>query len=73
MLLVWLADLGRARRLAERHGRPLDGADHLESTFLGFLDATLAAQNAVVAAESLGLGTVCVGAIRNHPEEVARG
>jgi nitroreductase len=72
LLLVWLADLGRARRLAERHGRPLDGADYLESTFLGFLDATLAAQNAVVAAESLGLGTVCVGAIRNHPEEVAR-
>ncbi len=72
LLLVWLADLGRARRLAERHCRPLDGADYLESTFLGFLDATLAAQNAVVAAESLGLGTVCVGAIRNHPEEVAR-
>ena len=69
---VWLADLGRRRRLAERHCRPLDGAVYLESTFLGFLDATLAAQNAVVAAESLGLGTVCVGAIRNHPEEVAR-
>jgi nitroreductase len=71
LLLLWLADLGRSRRLAERRGRPLDGADYLESTFLGFLDATLAAQNAVVAAESLGLGTVCVGAIRNHPEEVA--
>ena len=72
MLLVWLADLGRARRLAERHRRPLDGADYLESTFLAFLDATLAAQNAIVAAESCGLGTVCVGAMRNHPEEVAR-
>jgi nitroreductase len=72
LLLVWLADLGRARRLAARHERPLDGADYLESTFLGFLDATLAAQNAVVAAESLGLGTVCVGAIRNRPEDVAR-
>ncbi len=72
LLLVWLADLGRARRLAERHRRPLDGADYLESTFLAFLDATLAAQNAIVAAESFGLGTVCVGAMRNHPEEVAR-
>jgi nitroreductase len=71
LLLVWLADLGRARRLAERHGRPLDGADYLESTFLGLIDASLAAQNAIVAAESLGLGTVCVGAMRNHPEEVA--
>ncbi len=72
LLLVWLADLGRARRLAARHERPLAGADYLESTFLAFLDATLAAQNAVVAAESLGLGTVCVGAIRNRPEDVAR-
>ncbi|WP_242495065.1 nitroreductase family protein [Nocardioides zhouii] len=31
----------------------------------------LAAQNAVVAAEALGLGSCYVGAIRNRPEEVA--
>ena len=61
--------------LAEVAGRmkgvPLDGADYLETTVIGFVDTALAAQNAVVAAESLGLGTVFVGAIRNHPEEVA--
>lgn len=72
LVLVWLADLGRARRLASREGRPLDGADYLESTLLGTIDAALAAQNAIVAAEALGLGSVCVGAMRNHPEEVAR-
>ena len=33
--------------------------------------AALAAQNAVVAAESLGLGTVYIGALRNHPAQVA--
>jgi nitroreductase len=71
LLLVWVADLGRARRLAQRAGTPLDGADYLETTIIGFVDTTLAAQNAVVAAESLGLGTVFVGAMRNHPEEVA--
>jgi nitroreductase len=71
LFLIWLADLGRARRLAARHDAPLGAADYLESTFLGFLDAALAAQNAIVAAESLGLGTVCVGGIRNHPVEVA--
>jgi nitroreductase len=71
LLLVWLADLGRARRLARRRDLPLDGADYLESTMVSFLDATMAAQNGIVAAESLGLGTVCVGAIRNRPEEVA--
>src|SRR3954451_23643747 len=35
------------------------------------IDATLAAQNAVVAAEALGLGTVYIGGIRNHPLDVA--
>jgi nitroreductase len=71
LFLVWVADLGRARRLAERAGTPLDGADYLETTIIGFVDTALAAQNAVVAAESLGLGTVFVGAVRNHPEEIA--
>mgnify|MGYP000402641553 CR=1 FL=1 len=35
------------------------------------IDAALAAQNAVAAAESLGLGTVYIGAMRNRPEDVA--
>lgn len=71
LLLVWVADLGRVRRIAQRAGAPLDGADYLESTIIGFVDTALAAQNAVTAAESLGLGTVFVGALRNHPEQVA--
>ncbi|WP_432843381.1 NADPH-dependent oxidoreductase [Dactylosporangium sp. CA-092794] len=71
LFLVWVADLGRARRLAERSRRPLGAADYLESTLIGFVDTALAAQNAVVAAASLGLGTVFVGAVRNHPEAVA--
>jgi nitroreductase len=71
LFLVWVADLGRARRLAHRAGAPLDAADYLETTLVGFIDTALAAQNAVVAARSLGLGSVFVGAIRNRPEEVA--
>ena len=71
LLLVWVADLGRARRLAARADVPLDATDYLETTVIGFVDTALAAQNAVLAASSLGLGSVFVGAIRNHPEEVA--
>ena len=71
LFLVWVADLGRARRLAERAGTETAAADYLETTLIGFVDTALAAQNAVLAAESLGLGSVFVGAIRNHPEEVA--
>ena len=36
------------------------------------IDAALAAQNATVAAESLGLSCVYIGALRNDPQQVAR-
>jgi nitroreductase len=71
LFLVWIADLGRARRIGHRAGQQLDGADYLETTIVTFIDTSLAAQNSVIAAESLGLGAVYVGGIRNHPEEVA--
>ena len=71
LFLVWVADLGRARRLAAKAGVEVAATDYLETTVIGFVDTALAAQNAVLAAESLGLGSVFVGAIRNHPEEVA--
>jgi len=71
LFLVWIADLSRLRRLADRNGIPASGLDYLESFLVAVIDATLAAQNAVVAAESLGLGTVCIGAIRNESVKVA--
>lgn len=52
VLLVFTADFARLRQLAEDHEAPLAGADYLESSYVGFIDAALAAQNAVVAAES---------------------
>lgn len=72
LLLVWLADLARPRDIAETRGGTVDGLDYIESFLLGVIDAALAAQNAVVALESLGLGTCYIGAIRNDPETVAR-
>ncbi|GIE93007.1 NADPH-dependent oxidoreductase [Paractinoplanes rishiriensis] len=71
LFLIWVADLSRARRLARRSGTEVVAADYLETTIIGFVDTALAAQNTVLAAESLGLGSVFVGAIRNHPEAVA--
>ena len=44
---------------------------YLETFMVACIDAALAAQNAVVAAESLGLRTVYIGAMRNEPEKVA--
>jgi nitroreductase len=72
LFLVWLADLARLTHIAESRGLPYQGLDYLEMFLMAAIDAALAAQNAVVAAESLGLGTVYIGALRNKPQEVAQ-
>jgi nitroreductase len=72
LFLVWLADLSRVSRIAEREGVDLQAVPYLESLLLGTIDAALAAQNAVVALESLGLGSVYIGAIRNDIDSVAK-
>lgn len=69
--LVWLADLARLEQLAVVNERPFAALDYLEMFLIGVIDAALAAQNAVAAAESLGLGTVYIGGMRNQPERVA--
>ncbi len=71
LFLVWLADLARLERVADQRGIAHDGLDYLEMFIVAAVDATLAAQNAVVAAESLGLGTVYIGAVRNKPLDMA--
>jgi nitroreductase len=72
LLLVWLADLSRIAAIGERQSVALEGLDYMESFMVASLDAAFAAQNTVVAAEALGLGTVYVGAMRDHPEAVAK-
>lgn len=71
LFLVWLADLSRLGRIAEAEGRTLEGLPYLETFLVASIDAALAAQNAVVAAESLGLSTVYIGALRNDTQAVA--
>lgn len=71
LFLVWVADLSRARRIADRAGNSVDATDYLETTLVGFIDTALAVQGAITAAESLGLGTCCIGGVRNAPVEIA--
>lgn len=52
VLLVWLADLARLTHVAESRGLPHEGLDYLEMFLTAAIDASLAAQNATVAAES---------------------
>ncbi len=71
LVLVWLADLARLGEIGRRADAPTEGLDYLETLFVGIIDAALAAQNALVALEALGLGGVYIGALRNRPQEVA--
>jgi nitroreductase len=72
VMLVWIADHSRIRALADNARAPVEALDYLESFLVAAIDAALAAQNAVIAAESIDLGTVYIGAMRNDPQAVAK-
>lgn len=71
LLLMFVADLARLRRIATARGEASDGLDYTESFLVAVADAAFAAQNCLVALESIGLGACYIGAMRNHPREVA--
>jgi len=71
LYLVFLADLSRNDRLSQAEKADFECLPWLETFLVASIDAALAAQNAVVAAQSLGLRTVYIGAMRNDPLRVA--
>ncbi|GAC86549.1 nitroreductase [Gluconobacter thailandicus F149-1 = NBRC 100600] len=72
LFLAWIVDLARLERIAERAGKGSEALDYEEIFLMSTLDVGIAAQNAVTAFESMGLGTVYIGGLRNHPEDVAK-
>ena len=71
LFLVWLADVSRLDSIMTADGLDTQGLYQLDLFLIAIIDAALAAQNAVIAAESLGLGTVYIGALRNNVTRVA--
>ncbi|WP_126426889.1 oxygen-insensitive NADPH nitroreductase [Brevibacillus marinus] len=71
LFLVWCADLLRLRHACERQQVEMVHGT-MENFVVATVDVALAAQNAAIAAESLGLGIVYIGGIRNQPAEVTR-
>lgn len=71
VFLVFLADLKRTQKVAEQHQVPYHVGESIDPLLVATADAALALQNAVVAVEALGLGSVVVGSIRNNLKEVA--
>jgi len=72
VFLAWIADLARNDALIRSRGVEPETLGLIELTMLGAVDVGIAAQNALLAAESLGLGGVFVGGIRNNPEAVSK-
>ncbi len=70
LFLVWCADLYRIQQASKKNGVEMT-AGTTENFIVATVDAALAAQNAAVAAESLDLGVVYIGGIRNHSREVS--
>ena len=70
VFLVWCADMHRTRLACEIAGGTMTSG-MTEQFIIATVDVALAAQNAVVAAEAVGLGICYIGAIRNDPQVVA--
>lgn len=70
VFLLFCADIYRLKYITEKQGYSFL-SNTLEMFLLSSMDASIALQNAIVAAESLGLGCVPVGSIRNNPDAVA--
>jgi len=68
---VFCADLFRHEVCSEMEGKNVDiSLESTEKFMVAIIDATLAAQNAVLAAESMGLGICYIGGLRNNLKEV---
>lgn len=72
LLLVFLADLARIETVAAWNDTPAEALDYLEMLLTGVIDAALAAQTFVLAAQSHGLGTCYIGSLRNDIAAVSR-
>lgn len=68
---VFVADLYRQSRLLSKANMSLTGLKNMESLIVGIVDGTIAAQNMVVAAESMDLGICYIGGLRNDIKKVA--
>lgn len=69
LFLVFCADLKRSEQACGMHGIAMVKG-YTEQFIVATVDAALVAQNTMLAAESLGLGGVYIGGIRNDPQKV---
>lgn len=67
---AFLADHHRLRTIGEKKGIETKGLNYVEFFTMAVIDATLAAERMVCAAEAVGLGICYIGGLRNNPEAI---
>jgi len=70
VLLVFCPDLLRLRKICLEAGYRFR-EEYFEYLLVAVVDAAVAGQNALLAAEALGLGACMIGGLRNRPQEVS--
>lgn len=68
VFLVFCLDFYRAKLAAEKNGTQLQLVEDIEAVMVGSTDVGIALGNAVIAAESMGLGIVPIGGVRRNPQ-----
>ncbi|MDO4665045.1 MAG: NADPH-dependent oxidoreductase [Actinomycetaceae bacterium] len=71
-LVIFVADLYRNARIRQDAGASTEPLERYTAYHAAVADVMISAQNYVVAAESLGLGTVYLGCIGNDPAQVIK-
>jgi nitroreductase len=71
VFLVFCGDARRIEKIGALHGAPVRNS-HLEGFFNATVDAALAMQTFILAAESAGLGCCPISAVRNKGEQVCK-
>lgn len=70
IILIFCLDFYRAYLGAKKNNRDLVITNNVESIMVGSIDLGLAMSNAMLAAQSMDLGIVNIGGIRNDPEQM---
>nr|WP_106781038.1 NADPH-dependent oxidoreductase [Lysinibacillus timonensis] len=70
VFLVFCMDFYRAKLASEKNNMEFRIVYDLEATIIGSTDVGIALGSAVIAAESMGLGTVPIGGIRKNAQDV---
>lgn len=70
VFIAFCADLTRIESAFERNGHTIEN-NNLELGLVSSIDASLVGMAAYIAADSLGIQGVMIGAMRNKPEEIA--